>query len=350
MRKIPPICILLLAIVIVSSPQNLFIYWSEAPAERLGWLAATIWSCSLLVVCWMTQRGRQVDRKQLALVSLIALAASLASDLNFLRHVAVAASIVGLINPKLGKWIATLTCVTWLPVTDVLVDHSSGLITVLRILCSGGVLWVLAGRSCETAEDQLRRVPISLNIALAIAASVCLVAGLLASFRSASSPSIDLTALASTGPGYVAKRMELDPVERLALGGGKAARYYVVSGDHRFLLTLIDAAGQAHAIHHPSVCHGGRGWRTEVEQKISNVRGDVGLLHLRRGNERKQILYWFACGPSRHASFVRNRMDDIMQRLSLRQESPRCFVMVDLLSEMQRPDDLVASCRIFELL
>lgn len=336
--------IVLLLVIVWTRPLALVSYWSESPTLRIGWLAAAIWGAALLTIRWATRQGSPMDRERYAVVSVLALAACFLLDLNLLRHIALAVSVVGWVNPNKGKWIAVVSCLTWLPVTDVLLQQSSALLSGARLLLAGGMLFVLGLARQESPPALPQSRPVLYKAVLAISVGICLAAWLLANCRSAVRSVDGVQAVSASGPGFTTKRIALDPVERLALGGGVATRYYVVSGDHRFLLTLIDATNQTHAIHHPSVCHGGRGWKTESDQRLVVERGDVGWLHLRRGNQRKQMLYWFVGDQSRHRSFIRNRIEDQLQRFAIQQQSSRCFVIVDLISELQQPAELLACC------
>ena len=127
-----------------------------------------------------------------------------------------------------------------------------------------------------------------------------------------------LAKLPKFGPGFVTKELELSDADRKQLGKATAVQRLVITDDgSRMILNVIDGTHNRHAVHDPSYCFAGAGWKIEYTEKIDLSHGEGIFLHMRKGNQQSGALCFFDDGKRQFPSAISYWMRTSLRRLTL---------------------------------
>lgn len=149
-----------------------------------------------------------------------------------------------------------------------------------------------------------------------------------------------LAAIPLTGENFYGQNIPLSPTEQRVLGRADLVNRRYRFGDRQLFVTVIDGAHDRHAVHDPQYCFQGAGWQVTGERGLVLPGGTGRALHLVRGTESFDALYWFCDGATRYASFPRYWWQTTLRRLTLGQlGSEPVLVVVQDLSDLATPID-----------
>ena len=126
-----------------------------------------------------------------------------------------------------------------------------------------------------------------------------------------------LSRLPLSGLGFTGKDLPLSDIEKSVFQRAQTIKRLYKAGNQVFIVQVIDASGDRHAIHDPLYCFRGAGWEVASSQDLSVNGGTARQLQLRRNAETAEIVYWISDGTVRHASPIRYRWQTALRRLSM---------------------------------
>lgn len=132
------------------------------------------------------------------------------------------------------------------------------------------------------------------------------------------SASARLNAIPTHGPDFRTRKVELSAADRTLLGEAEAAQYVVTTkSGTRLLLTLIDGTNNRHAVHDPSYCFVGNGWKIGHQESVSTARGTASKLHLVNQHRSSDVLWFFDNGKKQFESPLEYWFQSALRRLTL---------------------------------
>lgn len=125
-----------------------------------------------------------------------------------------------------------------------------------------------------------------------------------------------LAALPANGLGVSSRDLALSEVEQTVFSRARTLKRLYKVGGQMFILQVIDASRDRHAIHDPLYCFRGAGWEVASTRELAVPGGSAQLLSLRRKADSAEAVYWISDGKVRHASAVRYRWQTALRRLT----------------------------------
>jgi Protein of unknown function (DUF3485) len=108
----------------------------------------------------------------------------------------------------------------------------------------------------------------------------------------------------------------LDPVETNHFAGVTLLKRQYQAGPHRISVLVVDGTRNRHAVHDPAYCFRGGGWEAVSSSEIPMLGGRATRQVFRRGNESRDLVFWFSDGKSRYSSLVRHAWDSALRRIT----------------------------------
>lgn len=124
------------------------------------------------------------------------------------------------------------------------------------------------------------------------------------------------------GFGFASRDLPLSEAEREIFGAATVTKRLYQLGRERFTLVIVDGSKNRHAVHDPTYCFRGAGWRIEGREGVSVPGGQIARLRLRKGDQRREAAYWISNGVVRHSSAARCWWQTGMRRLTLGGSGP----------------------------
>ncbi|MCP5522487.1 MAG: exosortase-associated EpsI family protein [Verrucomicrobiales bacterium] len=122
--------------------------------------------------------------------------------------------------------------------------------------------------------------------------------------------------LPTEGVGYSSRELEMSDIEREAFGAADVVKRLYASGAGQFVVTVVDGSRNRHAVHDPTYCFRGAGWRIAARQAAPLPGGEAAWLSLTQGDEHQEAAFWFTDGRVRHASALRCWTQTTLRRLT----------------------------------
>lgn len=154
------------------------------------------------------------------------------------------------------------------------------------------------------------------------------IAGALWEFVHLPDASARLDAIPESGFGFAARELMLSETERAIFGEARVVKRLYQVGRHRFVLQVIDASRDRHAIHDPLFCFRGAGWFIEEDTKIPIPGGSARRLGLQQPGKTAEALLWFSDTQVRHASTTRQWAQTILRRVSFGASGPEPVLVI----------------------
>ncbi|MCP5516923.1 MAG: exosortase-associated EpsI family protein [Verrucomicrobiales bacterium] len=128
---------------------------------------------------------------------------------------------------------------------------------------------------------------------------------------------VRLQQLPAEGIGCSSRELEVSEIEREAFGAADVVKRIYQTGTQRFVVTVVDGSRNRHAVHDPTYCFRGAGWRIAAREAAPVPGGEAAWLDLTQGNEHQAAAFWFSDGRFRHSSPLRCWMQTTLRRLTL---------------------------------
>ncbi len=122
--------------------------------------------------------------------------------------------------------------------------------------------------------------------------------------------------LQKSGFGYNSRDILLTPSEISIYSDARVLKRWYNFSFHNFILIVVDAGNNRHAVHDPLYCFNGAGWQIHLKKKIKIDGSWAHFLKMSKDGIHREVLYWFSDGYSRHASVVRFWFQATMNRLT----------------------------------
>ncbi len=126
-----------------------------------------------------------------------------------------------------------------------------------------------------------------------------------------------LDTLPLEGLSYRGRELPLTPIELELLGGAEACKRVYETAGRSFLIMVVDGSRNNHAVHDPIYCLRGRNFKIGKDIRVGLPNGSFRAVGLNRGQERKEIAYWFTDGEERHTSFLLQKWQAALVRVGL---------------------------------
>jgi len=147
-----------------------------------------------------------------------------------------------------------------------------------------------------------------------------------------------LDELPDSGTLFSSRDLSLTPVENSTLGQAQTLKRFYQFDRHRFILVAIDGSKNRHAVHDPKYCLTGSGWKIQAREAFDIEGGRADLLRLSRKGLKREALYWFSDGSSRHASVIRYWLQATIRRLTFGRSGPEPVLVILQSIGSDRPD------------
>lgn len=108
----------------------------------------------------------------------------------------------------------------------------------------------------------------------------------------------------------------LDAVETNHFAGVTLLKREYQAGPHRIALLVVDGTRNRHAVHDPAYCFRGGGWEAVSSSEIPMLGGRATRQVFRRGNESRDLVFWFSDGKSRYGSLLRHAWESALRRIT----------------------------------
>jgi len=112
-----------------------------------------------------------------------------------------------------------------------------------------------------------------------------------------------LKALPAQGNHFRSRPLELDQADVDFLGKATAVQHIVaVRGGGRMILTVIDGTRDRHAVHDPSYCFSGAGWKISQRKPVFTAKGEAVLAMMTKDGQTAEAMWFFDDGKHQFAS------------------------------------------------
>jgi hypothetical protein len=112
-----------------------------------------------------------------------------------------------------------------------------------------------------------------------------------------------LASIPQSGPDFETRPIELSPEDKAFLGEARAVKYLIIMRDRsQLMLTVVDGTKNRHAVHDPSYCFSGAGWRIQAKDSVKLSSGEANLVSLVRENSKTEALWFFDDGKHQFTS------------------------------------------------
>lgn len=144
-----------------------------------------------------------------------------------------------------------------------------------------------------------------------------------------------IDALPESGFGFAARDLPLSETERAIFGEARVVKRLYQVGRQQFVLQLIDASRDRHAVHDPLFCFRGAGWTITRDSSFPIPGGSAKHLEMQRPDKRADAVLWFSDGQTRHASAMRQWMQTVLRRVTFGAsgEEPVLIILQPVLGE-----------------
>lgn len=111
-----------------------------------------------------------------------------------------------------------------------------------------------------------------------------------------------LASLPASGNGFDSVALPLSPADVAFLNGARAAiRRVKLSSGGNLVLTVIDGSGNRHAVHDPSYCLAGGGWKIREKKRVPMPSGEAIWMKMTKGDSTTEAIWFF---DNRKSQFI----------------------------------------------
>lgn len=112
-----------------------------------------------------------------------------------------------------------------------------------------------------------------------------------------------LAGLPVSGPGFQSKEIELTASDREFLGGARGVQRLVqLHGGGRLMVTVIDGGGNRHAVHDPTYCLAGGGWKIVRKETTVLQSGEATWMAMEKDGKTMEAMWFFDDGNRQFTS------------------------------------------------
>ena len=119
------------------------------------------------------------------------------------------------------------------------------------------------------------------------------------------------------GEEFFGKKIALTPMEESVFQGcNLIKRFYSVDGVSVFV-TVVDGTKNRNAVHDPTLCFVGEGWKIDSQKKMEIEGGDATIITISKGIINKEVALWFSEGEKKYGSPMTYWLRASLRRLTL---------------------------------
>ena len=157
-----------------------------------------------------------------------------------------------------------------------------------------------------------------------------------------SDASARLNRLPVSGFHLFSRDIPLNKVEEDIYHGANVRKRLYQAGHEKFILLAIDGTNDRHAVHDPTYCFLGGGWKVGTDRTLPIPGGVARLLDLTKNGGNVEIMFWISDNRTRHGSALRAWWQSTLRRLTfvLSVEEPVIFILQPLPGTTVNWDDI----------
>jgi len=124
------------------------------------------------------------------------------------------------------------------------------------------------------------------------------------------------------------KDVDLSALELKWLGGASGLKRIFSHSNRLWLLAVTDGTKNRQAVHDPTYCFLGEGWKITEKSQIPLAGGSATLITMSRNGESSQALYWFYDGDTPFASVPEFWIKSTVRRISRGLSGPEPLLFI----------------------
>lgn len=125
-----------------------------------------------------------------------------------------------------------------------------------------------------------------------------------------------LDRIPESGLGFSSVDIPLSEGEVAVLKGARTLKRVYEFGDQRIWFTCVDGSMNRNAVHDPTYCIRGAGWKIRSELPVQMPSGQAKLIVADRRGETVHLLFWFSDGASNYHSVIRYWFESTLRRIT----------------------------------
>lgn len=127
-----------------------------------------------------------------------------------------------------------------------------------------------------------------------------------------------LAAIAKPNPEFQSRPLELSAQDKEFLGKANATQHLIaMRNGGRFILTVIDGSNNRHAVHDPSYCFSGAGWKAIGKKSVKLNSGEATWVSLAKGKDTAEAIWFFDNGEKQFTSPFEYWLETSSRRITL---------------------------------
>ncbi len=112
------------------------------------------------------------------------------------------------------------------------------------------------------------------------------------------------------------------------LGGAKGIKRLFSVGGRIWILAVTDGSGNRQAVHDPTYCFIGEGWKILSQSRIPLAGGSAVLVSMSRRDESSSAIFWFFDGGAPFASLPEYWTKSTLRRITLGLSGPEPLLFI----------------------
>ncbi|TAE92606.1 MAG: exosortase-associated EpsI family protein [Verrucomicrobia bacterium] len=138
-----------------------------------------------------------------------------------------------------------------------------------------------------------------------------------------------LSSIPMSGPDFESREVKLKEHEIRFLDGAQAIQRIIKPrGGSKLSMSVIDGSGNRHAVHDPSYCFAGGGWKMVQQREVALSSGKALLMSLSKEGQMMEAMWFFDDGHQQFTSSVTYWLRASLRRATRGWSGPRswsCF-------------------------
>lgn len=137
-----------------------------------------------------------------------------------------------------------------------------------------------------------------------------------------------LASIPREGFGLKSRDVELSALEQKWLAGAAGLKRIFSHANQLWLLAVTDGTKNRQAVHDPTYCFLGEGWKITAKSEIPLAGGSATLVTMSRNGESSQAIYWFYDGETPFASVPEFWIKSTVRRITRGLSGPEPLLFI----------------------
>jgi hypothetical protein len=148
-----------------------------------------------------------------------------------------------------------------------------------------------------------------------------------------------LSSIPMSGPEFESREVQLKEHEIEFLDGAQAIQRIIKPrGGPKLSMSVVDGSGNRHAVHDPSYCFAGGGWKMAQEHEVALSSGHALLMTLEKEGETMEAMWFFDDGREQFTSSLTYWIKASMRRATRGLSGPEPVLVMFRVEPGQRVD------------